>query len=96
MKTKHITEALELLSASQLYLGDIYDKMPGLLDEHKEILTNAQAELAELQRLVSVVQGFIKENKVRSEDSLLSLKYGRETATFNLAIDLCDIVGYKE
>lgn len=98
MNPKHIQTALELLSASQLYLGNVYDKMPGLLDEHKVILSAAQAELAELLRIHSLVKGFIEANDIISKDCVekfVATTWNNEDIAIQLIQDICDIVRYK-
>lgn len=94
-----LSKALELLGASQMYLGDVYNKMPGLLEEHQGILRDAQAELLELQRLQSNVKEFIAKNYIDSKEEIyciIECVTDNDIKLYNFIESLCDIVGYSE
>lgn len=87
MKTTNLTEALTLLDDyinEYEYLGEGQDQAIAQL---------AQKELADIQRLVSVVQGFVKENDIcKAIDEI----YDDNRAVSKLLSNVCDIVGSED
>ena len=79
METKNLQEVLVSVG--------IYDP--------NSIAADAHAELVELQRLASVVEEFIETNDITSKETLYIMADYDNGELRSLAMNLCNIAGYK-
>ena len=80
----------------QLALGILGQLSPDLTNKGDKVLVYAQQELAELQRLVSVVQGFVEEHGLNDDSKVQNMAYNKPNVATMFIVELCEIVGYKE
>jgi len=87
---KHIQAALEELSE---YMEINYDNIT-VFDAVRDsrMLEAAQAELAELLSIHSLVKGFIEDNGIKCRGNINRCEVDEVLSAFK---DICDIVGYK-